>query len=392
MKSKASPKLVKAMNRQMIINELKNNPQQSRADIAKKTNLSRPCVSELVKEMIDEGLIIEVGVGTSTGGKRPILLEYNVKSNYVLGAMIEGRSLSMILADMQGGWIDSFCETFSLPTNGQVIINLLDQSANRLLKRQNIAKSEILGMAIGIPGIASDVDRQIGFTPGVEWQDICLEEEITSRLGIQVVVDNDVNMMTLGEYHCGYGKEVKDLVYVFVGNGVGSGIILDGRFHKGYHSAAGEIGHMIIGTQAKKYRDMGVFETNYGLLGIEQRMRQGGIPYDEKRSLVENLQTQKEINPAAKSLLNEVLYHWAAAIINISSILDPQMVILSGGMADLNRQSLEHFTRIVKEYLPKEPQIRVTSLGSEAGLHGAVHLALEQFGQASFLNKSYTHR
>ncbi|WP_243354421.1 ROK family transcriptional regulator [Bacillus litorisediminis] len=389
--NKASPKLVKQMNRQMILSELKSNPRQSRADLAKQTKLSRPCVSELVKEMIDEGLIIEVGPGASTGGKRPILLEYNVKSNFVIGAMIANSRLSVILADMQGEWIDLVHRDFTIPTDGYFIVQLIEQTVRKLLAEQHISSEDVLGMAIGIPGITSKTQQKIGFSPGVDWDQVNLVAELSDRLSIQVVVDNDVNMMTLGEYHRGFGVNVTNLVYMFVGHGVGSGIILDGKFHKGSHSAAGEIGLMRLGNDQKKSASMGVFESNYGLLGIQEKLQESGLSAQQNQSLLDYLQQAEASNKTARSILHEVIDHWAAAVINLSSILDPQMIILSGEMAMLNEKSFKQFTRIIESYLPETPEIRVTTLGSKAGLHGAVHLALESFSQAGLMNKNGLH-
>ena len=383
---KASSKLVKSMNRKLIIDELKRNPRQSRADIAKKTKLSRPCVSELVKELIEERLVVEVGIGTSTGGKRPILLEYNAKSNFVIGSVIEGNSLSIILADMNGDWVDTTIEYFQIPTNGYYIINLIEKSVKTLLKQQQVCEEDILGMVIGISGISLESDKKFGFSPEVDWSDIHLKEEIESRLGFPVIVDNDVNVMTIGEFYKGDEKYIKNLVYLFVGNGIGSGIVVDGKFYKGFHSAAGEIGYMMIGNQIVTKPNMGVFETNYGLLGIRKKLENEGFKLPDYQSPIQFLQENELTSEKAKQLLEEVLYHWAVAIINLSSVLDPQLVIIAGEMEKLNQKSLSYLVSIVNKYLPKSPKIKITSLGSKAGLYGAVHLALDNYShnQVSF--------
>jgi len=383
---KASPKLVKSMNRMLIVNELKKHPRLSRADLAKKTKLSRPCVSELVKEMIEEGLILEVGVGASNGGKRPILLEYNVKSNFVIGVLITNRSMSVILADMQGDWIGREDRQFSIPAAASDIIGLLEECAHTLLRHHHISAQDVLGMAIGIPGIASETDRHIGFSPGLDLQSVNLPEEIEDRLGIPAVVANDVYVMTMGEFHRGSGRGVGDLLYFFIGNGIAAGIVIDGKFHRGAHLAAGEAGYMIIGDQTKRNRNMGVFESNYGLLGIEERMKRLRIPVRPGLSVIESLRMASEENGDARVLLEEVLNQWAAGIVNAASILDPQLIILAGEIRLLDAKALQTIVGIVRDVLPKPPDIRVTSLGFEGGLHGAVHLALQSFTQTAFQN------
>lgn len=380
LKIKANAKLVKAMNRELILDELKKNPRQSRAELSQQTKLSRPCVSELIKEMINEGLIYEVGSGTSRGGRKPILLEYNAKSSYVVGVMFEGSKMFMILADMNGEWIETIERPFLLPVEGLTIVQLIEKGVHSLLSCASIDLDEILGLAVGVPGITSETEREIGYSPGVEWLNIDLKQELINRLSMDVVIENDVNMMTYGEYFKGYGRGVKDFVYLYVGNGIGSGLIVNGKFLKGFHSAAGEIGHMMIGNQVNKRKQMGVFESNYGLFGIEKILSEQEIPINNQISLIENLQSLKD-NRDLNKILDEILFNWAIAAINITSVIDPQVIVLSGEMTKLNSTSFKRFIEILESYLPQVPEIRTTKLGSKAGLYGAVHHALEHFSK-----------
>lgn len=379
-KIKANAKLVKAMNRELILEQLKIKPKQSRAEISKQTNLSRPCVSELVKEMIEEGLVHEVGSGTSKGGRKPILLEYNAKSSYVVGVMFEGSKMMMTLSDMNGDWIKTIERSFLMPAEGPTIVHLIQKGIYSLVESVAIDFSKILGLAVGVPGITSEAERKIGYSPGVEWLNIDLKQELVNRLSMDVIIENDVNMMTYGEYFNGYGKGVMDFVYLFVGNGIGSGLIVNGKFLKGFHSAAGEIGHMMIGNQKNKRKQMGVFESNYGLFGIEKILSEQEIPINNQISLIENLQSLKD-NRDLNKILDEILFNWAKATINITSVIDPQVIVLSGEMTKLNSLSFNRFIDILESYLPQVPEIRITKLGSKAGLYGAVHHALEHFSK-----------
>src|SRR5690554_2582098 len=122
---KSTPSIVKQMNRDLIINELRKRPNQSRADLSKITKLSKPTVSELVKELIDEGLIIETGVGPSSGGKKPINLVYNARFTYVIGIFIENNTIYCALGDMNGEIVNLQEKKFTLLTDGEIIIDYI---------------------------------------------------------------------------------------------------------------------------------------------------------------------------------------------------------------------------------------------------------------------------
>lgn len=197
---------------------------------------------------------------------------------------------------------------------------------------------------------------------------------------MQIIIENDVNLMTIGEYYKGSGFNIPNLVYLFIGNGIGSGIIINGQFYKGSHTAAGEIGYMFIGNESNFRQNMGIFEATYGRFGISEMLKQEYLEFKQDDSLIQVMQAHDH-NLKIKEILNEVIKEWAKAAVNIISILDPEMVILSGELAYMNEESFNLFKSIVENYVPKLPDLKITKLGSKAGLYGVVHLALNHFKQ-----------
>ena len=380
---KASPKMVKILNRELIINELRKKPNQSRADLAKRTKLSKPAVSEIVKELIHEGLVFETGLGPSSGGKRPILLQYNSRSNYVLGVIIENDTVFVALGDMNGEIVHLHENTFEPPAEGKIISNLIVDGVKHVLKEENIEKERILGLAVGVSGIPQETESIISTSPTIQWGDFNLKKELTDRLNIRVLIENDVNLMTIGEFYKGKGLGVNNFIYLFIGNGIGSGLFLNGKFYKGTHSAAGEIGFMMIGDKSKIKPNLGVFEANYGRFGIREIIKSQGISLHSDTSLIHSLQAQRG-DQKVQAILNDILWQWANATINIVSVIDPEVVILSGELIHLDEISLSKFTSFVEQYVPQMPELKITELGSKAGLYGAFHLALDQFHVEGF--------
>jgi predicted NBD/HSP70 family sugar kinase len=389
-KGKASPPLLRELNRNLILQELRSHPLQSRAALSKKTKLSRPSVSELVKEMIKEGLIREVGIGnsTSSGGRKPILLEYNAQSNFVVGSIFQDGLMKVTLADMDGNLIKTLSEFITMPANDSAIFNAVDSLLTKIITSFAISKNQILGMVIGVPGITTETGEGIGFSPGLSWSDTDVVKAFEEHIGVPVVIENDVNLMALGEFHKGLGVKYQNTIYLFAGNGIGSAIILNGEFIRGAHKAAGEIGYMLIGDTLNKKKDMGVFESNYGSTGLLQRMESIGLPVDYSKRAISQLQSFSSQHSTARDLLNELLKNWTIAIVNLASILDPELIILSGDMSDLQNEYLERLIKSIDTYIPKLPLIVLTTLGSKAGLYGAVHLALGEFTQFGSQNRS----
>src|SRR5699024_4838599 len=217
---KSTPKLVKMMNRELIINELKQNPKQSRADLSKKTQLSKPTVSEIVKELIKEELVFETGVGPSSGGKKPIYLVYNARSNYVVGISIENDTIFFALGDMNGEILKVSQTKFASQTEGRVNVDLISEGVMNLLESEKADLKKVLGLVVGVSGIEMDSEDIIISSPTINWGDINLRKELLNRLNKDVIVENDVNLMTIGEYYNGQGKNFSDFVYLFIVNGI----------------------------------------------------------------------------------------------------------------------------------------------------------------------------
>src|SRR5699024_8283270 len=221
-------------------------------------------------------------------------------------------------------------------------------------------------------------------SPTIKWGDINLRKELLNRLNKDVIVENDVNLMTIGEYYNGQGKNISDFVYLFIGNGIGSGLFFNGKFYKGFHSASGEICYMMIGDEQKMNPDSGVFETNYGLFGVTKKLREQNNNLEDKKinSRLKVLQDHKDDEKNEENL-TETNDHWAKATINIISLIDPQAVIISGELTNMDQSSFNHYKQTIEKFVPKMPEIKVTELGSKAGLYGAVYLALENFSTSA---------
>jgi predicted NBD/HSP70 family sugar kinase len=384
-----SSKLVKKLNKEEVLQQVIQHGQISRADISKQTQLSRPCVSALVDEMIQEGLLHEVGMGDSRGGRKPILLEYNYQAYAIAGAIFEGSTLDMAIANLKGEFLARCRKRLEQPANGETVIEDLAAGLERLLAESGISRDRLLGMGVGLQGVTQRGSGTVSFSPSTGWMGSPIQQTIEERLGLPVIIDNDVNMMTLGEYVRGVGVGHSHVVYMYVGTGIGSGIILDGQFYRGCREAAGEIGFMMIGPVHNRANGAsGVFETHYSVPGIREQVKGFLSDLQEGSSVIEALiRRARQKDAQAEQLLEDVYRHWAYGMANIVSVLNPELLILSGEMVHVDEEGVKRIHDWLTEWVPEVPCLRKASLGEQAGLIGAVHSVLEAFPSARLLDK-----
>lgn len=389
LKKTGGTKRVKKLNKEAILEQVISHHQISRAEISKQTQLSRPCVSALVDEMIREGLLREMGIGDSKGGRKPILLAYNYQAYAIAGAVFEGSHLQMAIADLKGEFLAQYRTRFKQPTNGKALISYLETGLAQLLAESGLTRDRLLGMGVGLPGITQRGTGTVSFSPSTGWKGLPVRQEMEERLQLPIIIDNDVNMMTLGEYAKGVGVDSSNLVYMYVGTGIGAGIILEGQFFRGFREAAGEIGYMMIGPVHNRHgEEFGVFEHNYSVLGIMQKAKGLLGSLEEGKSVIEQLVFHAEQgNDGAERLLADIYRHWAFCMANIISVLNPELLILSGEMVHINESGGNQIRKWLGEWVPVVPRIEKARLGEKAGLVGAVHCVLEAYPFARLLDK-----
>jgi predicted NBD/HSP70 family sugar kinase len=374
-------KLVKQINRDGILHQLKEKTHISRADLAKLTELSRPCVSSLVDEMIQEGLIQEVGFGESNGGRKPILLAYNFQAFGVVGVVFEGSTIQMAIADLKGEILFVHKTRISHPKDGEMAIQSVERGLADLLIQSGFDKSKLLGIGLGLPGITRRRDGTVSYSPSTGWMNLPVRKEIEERLGLPVIIDNDVNLMTLGEYYKGVGIGFSNLVYMYVGTGIGAGIMIEGQFYHGSREASGEIGYMLIGPIGKCGEgEYGTFERNYSEPAIREKAKRILPHIDDSISITKQIIDQA--NHGVKEailLLDDIYEHWAKGVANIVSVLDPELLVLSGEMTHIGEVGVHTIQQLLTDWIPLVPQIKLASLGDQAGIIGAIHSVLEAF-------------
>lgn len=375
------------LNRQRLLEAVRRAGPISRADLAKKTRLSPPTVSALVEDLVHEvGLLHEVGIGTSRGGRPPIMLQFNAEFGYLVGVDVGSRTLRVALTDLQGKVLARHQE----PTDSSSGTATLDQiyaAVDEVFRRARRPRTKLYAVGIGAPGMTDvNTGRVINAVNLPGWVDVPLRELAEARLKAPVRVDNDANMAALGERWLGCAQHVDDFVFIALGAGVGAGVVVGGRMHRGHHWYAGEISHMNL--------DFREWQADFGERGyLESRVGAAAIPeWQHARRLVEDVAGQgrdraaavahiieaaRGGDAAAAAVIDELAIYLGTAVANIVAVLDPALVVFGGGLSHAGELLLQPLRRVVSRIVPNLPRLEISSLGDDAQLMGAVNSAME---------------
>ena len=377
---------IRDINRQIVLNYVREREPISRAEIARETALQRSTISAIVEALKSEGLIEEVGEGESTGGRRPTLLKLRAAGPIALGVSITPTCTTIATCDLAGRVIDQ--EEFL--TDADKTLNEVISVARDFTTRY---KGSIEGIGVSLPGL---VDPSIGnalYIPYFFWRDLPISEMISNAVGLPVVIDNDANAVALAELWFGRPEvnDARDFILVLVAEGVGTGIIFDGQVYRGQRGAAGEFGHMVIGSGAPVPCSCGsdvcweAFSSERAAIGRYLKLSGGSQP--SRITFIEVVDRALAGEANATTALVETARNLGIGISNLIIGFSPEAVVVGGEIArawDLIESALtEAIEHSVRRGLPSA-RILPSTLGEKPTLRGALSLVLASKFAAAF--------
>lgn len=388
------PGNMRAANSRELLRLLRQHMPCSRADLVRISGLTAPTVSSAIESFQRRGLVRFTGAGRPKGGRPPRILEFNSRYGCVFGADIGGSSVRLALADLSGKIIGRVHETVPESGNPREVITLIAAAIDRLLREHGIAPEKVLQLAAGAPGITDVRKGRVLSAPNLHgWQDLPLVDLLQEKTGISTTVENDVNLGAIGEGCCGVAGQADNFVFIAIGSGVGAGIVVNGALLHGAHWSAGEIGYMQVPglpSQALRIHGLGALEGAIGGEGIKHAWLACA---NGDRGQMQRLQPTEVFDLAARGhecaerILHNTAEHLAAAIVNMSLVLDTPLVVLGGGIG--SHPVLVEATRnaIARNEFAR-PEVVASSLGQDAQLYGAVWLAIQAAEQHGFRRRS----
>lgn len=299
----------------------------------------------------------------------------------VAGVDIGGSHFSLALADGEG----RFLARASSPIRGDEgpdrILAMVGDTIETALVEQRRQQTDLKALSVAVPGFVDPEAGVVGVAGNLAgWTNVPVAETLRRRSPVPVRVENDVNLAALGEMWRGAGRGRRHLLFVAPGTGIGAGVIIDGRLHRGAHHFAGEIGYCC---PSPEYLDQ-----DYGLLGCLETLASGpGLLRRARERLSDRLRagaTARDVfemaragDAEAAALCKETATLIGIAVGNVVAALDPEIVVFGGGLSREGEALLGRVREVVYRMVPVRPEIVVSALGDDAQLYGAVRVALE---------------
>jgi len=405
--------LVKLHNLQVILLILLHDQAISRVQLAQKTNLSNATISNLISELIQQGIVSENNqtdlelAGSRSVGRPSTAIHLEPNARFVLGVHIGVGVFRIGVVNLIGEILFNQIEQFHVDDPAEKVMDQMVAAVETIIATNNLERSRILGVGVGASGL---VDFRAGVNivaPNLNWHNVPLRDYLQGRLQLQVVVDNNVRTMAIGEKYFGAGRDVDSLVFVYGRIGVGAGLIFKGEVFRGSTTGAGEIGHTVMlleGGEACRCGNSGCLET---LVSEPAILRQAEkIARSNPNGVLAALtQTRPDLTPiervftAARKgdeeiihLLEKRAYYLGVAIAGLVNLFNPEMIIFGGIYAQGQDLLLDPTIRTVHQKafggLGKRVRMQATSFGWKAGVIGASALGLMYFfyQQAESLN------
>ncbi|MFW6116278.1 MAG: ROK family transcriptional regulator [bacterium] len=386
---KATRKQIRMHNTRLVLKTIYNRGQISRADIARETDLTRPTVSDVVSDLLEIGLVEEVGYGPSTGGKPPIWLSVADDSRHLIGIDLASGVFRGAVVNLRG----EIQRRVNLPLRGQEGEDALALVYELIDDLVAATDSPLLGIGIGTPGLMDTIDGVVCWAVNLGWRELPLRELLEERYNLSVYVANDCHAAALAEYTFGKNKNAGNLVVIKVEHGIGSGILLDGRPFYGDTFGAGEIGHVSVVEDGQQCRcgNSGCLETVASARAIVQRAQ--AIAKNDPRSMLPQLadspsditidtvcQAFEAGDKAVQGMIREVGHYLSIAVANLIGVLSIRRILIAGSLTCFGDALLdavqEEMTKRSLAMVANETEIAMSDIGPDIVILGASALVL----------------
>lgn len=375
---------IRETNSNIVLSEIINHPEISRASISRLTGLNKATVSEIVRQLIEGNYVIETkrGESTSTGGRRPILLTINKKAGVSFSFDIRHDRISYLITYLDGEKIDYHTETRTIHKN-----NVIDLITSYVIEYQAILNRSpfgIIGVAISIHGIVHK--NRIAMTPYFDIDELDLVESLEKTLDLPIHIENEANLSALAE--SAFDVEHHNLISFSVHTGIGAGIILNQSLYRGIHGRSGEVGHTIL------YPDgitcpcgnHGCFEQYCSTTALVRRFQE--LKEDNHATFEDLVLSYHNKDSATLNLVLKYTKDLGIGLMNIIGTYDPEVIYINSEVVEEIPEILSLLRHYLSLTIYKNVPLEQSFLGKKASLYGATVMNLKAFFQVNALEFS----
>lgn len=362
-----------------VFDLLRDGKPRTRAELAEASGLARSTVTARIESLIRLGYVTLHGDAVSTGGRPPSLLALNPTARLVAGIDVGATHIQAVLADLGGSVLARAEAQLDVSRGPQVVLGWVCEAIERMLIGHR--EQDLVAIGMGLPGPVEHVTgRPINppIMPG--WDRFNVPAHLQERFGVAVLVDNDVNIMALGERQEAQ-PEVQELVFIKVATGIGAGLISQGLLQRGAQGTAGDLGHVrVAGADAVECRcgNTGCLEAVAAGPALAARLREEGIEVQSGQQVVDLVRAG---DLTAIGLIRQAGRDIGDVVATMVNILNPSVVVVGGQMAAAGEHLLAGIREVVyQRSLPlatEHLQIVASAVGPGVGVRGAVALAID---------------
>ena len=374
---------IKQLNQSSILQNLITEKMISRADLAKKTNLTRATISAQIADLIAQGLIVEQAIPHTSVGRKPIMLSLKADAGYALGIDLDEHRITYVLTDLAGSIIHQSQQEMH-SHHYEDYVNALIQEIQMYEESFTQSTYNIVGITISIHGLIHQHSQEIAFVTRLNWRNVDLKSTLEQSINIPITIANNANLCALAERVFTH-RSTNHLFCVTFYSGIGLGAVVQNAFYAGHHGFAGEAGHMIImpnghacpcgnkGCWGQYASDPTIMQQ------IAQLKNMSTVSYEQIRTWIEQGDT------AVQQILNTYIYYVAIGLNNLINLFNPEIIVLDSGLLHIYPHALaeiqQHFTATTHY-----EKIILSSISSHAANLGGCALAIKQFLRVDMVN------
>lgn len=364
--------MIRNNNRRLVLEFIINHTPVSRATLAKQLSLTKATISNIVQELLDLHFIQEIGNAQTSMGRKPILLEFNKTYGFALSLEVQPKQILALITNLKGEIQEIKKTPFSPQDN---LFHCLKQLLSFYIQKHSDFKNKIIGVSIGIYGVVQK--NEILFTPYYPLPCIELGKLLQENFQIPVFVENEANLSVLGE--AAFHHKYKNMIHINVHDGIGMGILVEGKLYKGQDGYAGEFGHTILFPDGKPCPcgNCGCFELYASQKAIlETYAQQQG---KESVTITEFLEDYHNHLPLAQKMMDLFVKYMSIGINNIINTFNTDVIILNSAFSnhipEINHRILEYLSR----HQNRNCKIISSKLENFSCLFGGARISIEQF-------------
>ncbi|MCG5451815.1 MULTISPECIES: ROK family transcriptional regulator [Micromonospora] len=388
--ARATNRSVRLRNRSALLTKLFLDGPLTRQDLVRSTGLSQPAVSNVVADMIDEGLVAEVGAAESDGGRPSMLLRIAPRFAFLIGVDVGETRVRVELFDFAMTLLASVEYPLDpARTEPDLVAGHVLAGIEAVTGQAGVAPGDVLGVGIGVSGVVEQGTEAVVHAQALGWDRVPLERLIGAGTDLPLHIDNGAKTLGQAEMWFGAGRGARHAVFALVGSGVGASVVTNGATYRGASSSAGEWGHttLVYGGRVCRCGARGCLEAYVGAEAIIDRYREARrgrpVPGDDEESQIAALVAAAETSATARRVLEDTAGYLGAGVANLINLFNPERVVLGGwaamALGDLLPAVREAAGRQALRQPYEQASIELCRLGVDAVALGAATLPIARF-------------